>query len=380
MQIRTPRTAVAAMFVLNGGLLGIWASRIPALADKHQLTPNLLGLLLLCLAAGAITAFPVAGRLADRFGAASVTRAIAFGYTLALMALALAPSLPLLAVSLFAFGMAHGAMDVTMNVWAAEVEKAAGKPIMANFHAMFSLGAGLGAGLGFFAVRGAITVPAHFAGAGLALAALTIALATAPWNPPRSPKPTTRQSLFVFPKGPLALIGLIGLASAMGEGAVADWGAVYLNGTLGTTEAQATLGYTAFSVAIFAARLVADLAIRHFGPVRIARASGIAAIAGVLTVISAGSLATALAGFALMGLGYATLFPLAFSRAAADPDISPGRAIASVATLGYGGLLAGPPLIGFLAEVIGLRLSLGSLALFAVMIVAFAGQLAPPKT
>jgi MFS family permease len=161
---------------------------------------------------------------------------------------------------------------------------------------------------------------------------------------------------------------------------VADWGAVYLNGTLGTTEAQATLGYSAFSAAIFTARMVADIVIRRFGPARIARASGIAAIAGVLTVISANTLLTGLAGFALMGLGYATLFPLAFSRAAADPEMSPGRAIASVATLGYGGLLAGPPIIGFMAEEIGLRLALGTLAIFAAMIVIFAPHLSPPKS
>tara|TARA_R110002110_G_scaffold154154_9_gene347940 strand:+ start:1152 stop:2291 length:1140 start_codon:yes stop_codon:yes gene_type:complete len=379
MQIRTPRTAVAAMFILNGGLLGIWASRIPALAEKHQLTPDLLGLLLLGLAAGAITSFPLAGRLADRFGAAPVTRMIAVVYTIALMALALAPSLSLLAVALFAFGIAHGAMDVTMNVWAAEVEKSAGKAIMANFHAMFSLGAGLGAGLGYFAIRLAISVPAHFAAAGLALAAFSLVLATAPWASHRSAAPSDA-TLFAFPRGALAFVGLVALAAAMGEGAVADWGAVYLNGSLGTTEAQATLGYSAFSAAIFAARLVADPVIRRFGPARIARVSGLAAILGVLTVIGAETLFTALTGFALMGLGYATLFPLAFSRAAADPDISPGRAIASVATLGYGGLLAGPPMIGFLAGFTGLGPALGSLAVFAVMIVAFAGQLTLPRT
>ncbi|MCZ4339949.1 hypothetical protein O4H34_21520, partial [Shewanella colwelliana] len=85
----------------------------------------------------------------DSYGAAPVTRAIAVAYCAALIALALAPSLPLLAAALFLFGMAHGAMDVAMNTWAAEVEKAAGKPIMASFHAMFSLGAGAAAALGY---------------------------------------------------------------------------------------------------------------------------------------------------------------------------------------------------------------------------------------
>jgi MFS family permease len=374
----TPRRAVSAMFILNGGLLGIWASRIPAIAEKHALTPNLLGLLLLCLAAGAIISFPLAGRVCDRFGAARVTRLIGVAYVIALVTLGIAPSLPLLALSLFGFGVAHGAMDVTMNVWATEVEKAADRALMASFHAMFSLGAGLGAGLGYFAILHGVSVPMHFASAGLSLAAVTLAFAATPWTSAQNI--AHKASLFTFPKGALALVGLIALAAAMGEGAVADWAAVYLNGTLGLSQAQATLGYSTFSAAIFTARMLADRAINRFGPPAIARASGIAATLGIIVATTAMGLPQALIGFAMMGAGYATLFPLAFSRAAADPDISPGRAIASVATLGYGGLLAGPPLIGFLAEATSLRLALASLAAFAILIVAFAPHLRVPRS
>jgi MFS family permease len=126
--------------------------------------------------------------------------------------------------------------------------------------------------------------------------------------------------------------------------------------------------------------MLADRAINRFGPPAIARASGIAATLGIIVATTAMGLPQALIGFAMMGAGYATLFPLAFSRAAADPDISPGRAIASVATLGYGGLLAGPPLIGFLAEATSLRLALASLAAFAILIVAFAPHLRVPRS
>lgn len=376
MPLRSPRSAVIAMFILNGALLGIWASRIPAIAATHALTPNLLGLLLLCLAAGAIVSFPIAGRMVDTFGAAPVTRAIAIAYCAALILLGLAPSMPLLALALFVFGMAHGAMDVTMNVWATEVEKAAGKPIMASFHAMFSLGAGLAAALGYFAIRAGTSVPLHFVAASIALGIIALAIASAPWASPRSA--AQKGSLFAFPSGALLFVGLIAFASAMGEGAVADWGAVFLNSSLGVTEAQATLGYSAFSIAIFAMRLAADALIRRFGAIKTARSSGIIACLGVLTVVAAQNLATALSGFALMGLGYAVLFPLAFSRAASDPTMSPGRAIASVATLGYGGLLLGPPVIGFIAQASTLRLALLTLAVLALLIVAFAPHLRKP--
>jgi MFS family permease len=373
----SPRLAVVAMFILNGALLGIWASRIPAIAATHALTPNLLGLLLLCLAAGAILSFPLAGRMVDTFGAASVTRGIALAYCAALIGLACAPNLPFLALALFLFGMAHGSMDVAMNVWATEVERAADKPIMASFHAMFSLGAGLAAALGYVAIKASIGVPLHFAVASLSLGAIALAIASAPWASPRSS--TEKASLFAFPKGTLVFVGLIAFASAMGEGAVADWGAVFLNSNIGATQAQATLGYSAFSIAIFAMRLTADKLIGHFGAVKIARSSGIVAFIGVCTVVSAQNLAAALLGFGLMGFGYAVLFPLAFSRAANDASTSPGRAIASVATLGYGGLLLGPPVIGFIAQVSSLRLALLTLAALALLIIAFAPHLRKPQ-
>jgi predicted MFS family arabinose efflux permease len=264
-------------------------------------------------------------------------------------------------------------MDVAMNVWAAEVEKAHARPIMSAFHAMFSLGAGLGAALGYFAIRAGISVAAHLATASALLACITLGFALIPWQSARSD--TKGGSVFAFPKGPLIFVGLVALAAAMGEGAVADWGAIFLNGTIRTTEAQAVLGYSIFSVAIFVSRMIGDTFVRRFGPVQAARASGLAAFIGVLIVVSGNTLTQTLIGFAVMGLGYAILFPLAFSRAASDPYISPGRGIASVATLGYGGLLLGPPLIGFLAELSSLRMSFAVLALMAGMIVAFAPHL-----
>ena len=168
------------------------------------------------------------------------------------------------------------------------------------------------------------------------------------------------------------LVGLLALASGAGEGAVADWSAIYLRDTVGTGEAQATLGYAVFSVAMVAMRLVADPLVTRIGPVRMARAAGVCAAAGVLLVTLPVTLPAALAGFALMGFGYATVVPLAFSRAAADPHVPPGQAIASVATLGYGALLLAPPTIGFLSEVTSLRTALMLLAGLAALITLLA--------
>lgn len=146
------------MFILNGALFGIWASRIPAVRDRLDLTHEALGYGLLFMAAGAVCSFPVTGRLTDRFGAVALTRVIAVLYTLSLILLAMAGGFWTLAAFLFVFGAFHGSMDVAMNAWAAEVEQAYRKPVMSSFHAMWSLGAGLGALSGYGAVQMGLTV------------------------------------------------------------------------------------------------------------------------------------------------------------------------------------------------------------------------------
>ncbi len=369
--------AVTAMFALNGALYGIWASRIPAMAERHGLDKGDLGWLLLLLAAGAITAFPLAGRFADRFGAAPVTLRIAIAYTGALCLTALAPGTATLALALFIFGATHGAMDVAMNTWAGEAERYIGRPVMSSFHAMFSLGAGLGAASGFVAEQNGIGIPLHFIAVGLLVMAVCMPVATIGWASVRQTSVGTTP-LFPLPKGPLVAVGLIAFCSSMGEGAMVDWSALLLIETATVTPAKAALGYTVFSVTMVVVRLMGDQATRAFGPTPTARLAGIIATAGTVCAVFSGSYALTLTGYALMGVGYAVIMPLAFSRAAADPFLPPGTAIASVSTLGYGGLLLGPPLIGFVADATSLRMGFGILAILAALIVVLAYAVKPP--
>ena len=382
--LRTPRRAVAAMFMLNGGLYGIWASRVPAIAEIHSLSEGILGLLLLSMAAGAIVSFPLAGRLSDLFGSAWFTKRVAFVYGATLVALALAPNTWTLAVALFLFGAAHGSMDVSMNAWAGEVERMLGRPVMSSFHAMWSLGTGLGAASGYWAVRLGAEPTSHFLiGAALGLA-LTLPLGLIPWQTvPPAPKAAQgatekRASFLVIPTGALALAGIMGFCSALGEGGMADWSAIFLVQVAGTNQAVAALGFATFSVIMVTMRLLGDQVITRLGAVRAARVSGMAAALGVLLAVGFANLPAALLGFALMGFGYALIFPLIFSRAANDDHLTPGAAIAAVATFGYGGGLIGPVLIGFLAELFSLRWAFAVLAGLAFVIVLLAGSLAPP--
>ncbi|WP_171668706.1 MFS transporter [Ruegeria sp. HKCCD4884] len=361
------------MFILNGALFGIWASRIPAVRDRLGLSHEELGYGLLFMAAGAVCSFPITGRLTDRFGAVAITRVIAVLYTLSLILLAIAGGFWGLAVFLFIFGAFHGSMDVAMNAWAAEVEQAYDKPVMSSFHAMWSLGAGLGALSGYAAVQMALSVLAHFLTAGGIVVGFALTLSWVHWTSKRSEG--EQGSVFALPSGILVLVGFTALCGALGEGAVADWSAIYLRDITNATESVAALGYAVFSVTMVAFRLAGAFVITRFGPVATARFGGLCAALGVFGVVSAVAPELALAGFALMGVGYAVIMPLAFSRAASDLDVPPGQAIASVATLGYGGLLIGPPLIGFLAELFGLHLAFSVLLPLAVLIIVLAGAL-----
>ena len=377
--ILAARNAVIAMFVLNGTLFGLWASRIPTVSAKLSLDPGALGMLLLLMGGGAIAAFPLAGRWVDRHGAATTTVWVAFLHALSILGIGLAPNLTSLAVALAFFGATHGAMDVAMNSWAGAVERHLPRPMMSRFHASWSVGAGIGAASGFVAIKLGLPVLAHGALVIGVVAAISLWLAARPsrsplWAP-EPPSSAAHAPLFTLPKGPMVLVGLLAMCASLGEGAMADWGAIFLITTTGVTEASAAVGYAVFSVAMVIMRLGGDRVTHRFGPVKTARLAGTTAALGAGLAVGIATYPAALLGFALMGVGYAVIMPLAFSRATSDPVLSPGKAVASLATLGYGGLLLGPPVIGFIAQVSSLRVSFAFLLALAILMAVLAPAL-----
>ncbi len=369
--------AVAAMFLLNGGLFGVWASRIPSFVERFQISPDHLGLLLLGMATGGIASFSVAGRLSDRHGAGVITRRIAVLYMVSLSLIGPASSVLTLALAIVVFGAMQGALDVAMNAWGAEVECQLERPVMSSLHAMFSLGAGLGAASGYLAVQYGIGTGPHFLGVGLLLGVGALTVSAGRW-PSATPIGTELSGGLILPRGPLALVGLIAACASLSEGAMADWSGVFLHSVTGLSEAQSTLGYAAFSAAMFVMRLLGDPIVRRWGPSRSAQVSGAMAASGVLLAVSGGSAGVVLTGFALMGLGFANIAPLAFSRAGSDPDLPPGAAIAGVATFGYGGLLLGPVVIGWISGATSLVAGFGILAGLALVISLLGNHLKLP--
>ena len=373
---RAGRRAVGALFLINGALIGVWASRIPAITLQYDLSSAMLGVLLLILALGAVIAFPFSGFFIDRVGAGNVTRVTTAAYVLSLVLIPLAPDTIALAAALWLFGAVHGAMDVAMNGWAAKLEAGYGRPIMSSFHALFSVGTGLGAASTYFAASAGIGLFPHMLAAAVVGA---LVLAWAWWQPEgcdMTPQAKRKAPLIVLPRGQLLAIALIAFCASIGEGGNADWGGLFLIASGGASEARAALAYTAFSIAMVTVRFAGDRLIAMAGPQRVVRLSGLAAITGGLVTMLAPGLELKLLGFVGLGAGFALISPIAYSRAANDRDLPAGAGLAAVATMGYGGMLIGPVIIGALASFLGISTAFGIMILLGTGILLFSRALA----
>ncbi|MBG0816573.1 MFS transporter [Planomonospora sp. ID82291] len=373
------RRAVSFFFIVLGTVSGAWAARIPAVKTDLGLSDGRLSYGLLAMAVGLIVGMRFAGRLTDHFGSARVIVPAAVGTALAMIPPGYAPTLPALIASLFVYGLVNASLDVSMNAHGVEVERLYGRPIMSSFHGMFSIGGLLGAGIGgLFALLGL--------GAGATLAATGVPLALVSLYAgrhllPAGPRPSAQDE----PKtaeparwtGWIVLMGVVAFAGLVGEGAAVDWTSVYLFEDLHASETVAALGFAVFSVAMTAGRFAGDrLALRH-GPVRLVRVSGVIAALGLGGALLVGSIPVAIVGFALFGLGLATIVPQVFSAAGNHDPARAGQAIAQVATVGYSGLVAGPAIIGGVSELTDLPTALAVPAALAMFMAASAGALRP---
>ena len=367
--LSSPRAAVSAAFLIHATVSGTWAPRLPAIKESLGLSDGELGTALVGLAIGLVVGTRVAGAPVDRFGSRPVMRG---GFPLRAATLVLpglADSLVTLLLSLFVLGLASGALDVAMNAQGIEVERHLGRPILSGLHGLWSVGLGIGAGLAAlaaaigvdpleqFAVVAAVLVAASFAFLGGLLPAATR-------EPGESEKPhvPVRWTLV------LVLLGVIAFCSFVGEGAAADWSAVYMTQELGTSQALGALAFAAFAVTMATARFVVDPLRSRLGNVVLVRGGSLIAAAGLGSALLIHEPAAGIAGFALLGLGLAPVVPIAFSAAGDLDPRATGRLVGRVATTGYVGSVAGPVVIGWLAEATSLRLSLGLVVLLALVI------------
>ena len=350
--LRSSQLAVAGVFSLNGFTFASWVVRIPTVQEKLALSEGPLGIVLLGGVAGSVMSMPFAGWLVSRLGSRPVVATSAFLTSLALPLLALSPSLPLLVLAFVFLGITVGALNVSMNAQAVAVEKGYGRPIMSSFHAAFSFGGLAGAASGGLVASLGVGIVPHLLGVAVLTAVATLPAYRALL--PASTDVAGEGPAFARPTRTLAGLGAIAFCVLLGEGAMADWSAVYLSGPLGTGPGFAAAGYTAFSLTMATGRLIGDRLVQRLGAVTLVRSGGALAALGLGLSLTVGQPAVALAGFACAGAGFSIVFPVALSAAGRAKGAAPGPAIAAVSTAGYSGFLVGPPAIGFLAEAVGL--------------------------
>jgi predicted MFS family arabinose efflux permease len=372
---RAEWAAVGAHFLLLGYAYGNWVARIPAVADATDAGPGALGAALLAITAGAAVSMPLVGRLCARRPTRSVVPVAGLLTALTLPLPALARSPWTLAAALAAFGMAQGALDVSMNANAVAAVRRAGRPLMPAFHGMFSVGGLVGAAIGGLAAAAGIGVLEHLTAA--AAVSAVICLVAARWLPPdpaARPADPGRPHVRVRIDVLLIVLGAIGFCSALGEGAMADWSALFLHTVLRAGEGAAAAGYAAFSIAMAATRFGGAAVLARYDPGRVLTAGCALAAAGALATVLAPVAALAIVGFAAVGVGLSCAFPVLINAAGAHP-LGSGPAISVVTTVGYTGFLAGPPLIGAIAQATGLRVGLAVVAVVAAAGAVMAARL-----
>lgn len=369
---RAARVAVAAAFAINGVAGGNWVVRIPDIQDRLGLSDALLGVALLGMPLGAVVVMPLAGSWVAHGGSRIGVWVGTFGICLGVMLPGLAPNLLGLALALVLYGMANGIQDVSMNAHGVAVEKRYGRTIMSSFHAFFSIGAMVGAVIGGLVAQAGVDTRVHLISVGVILAAVTAVVMREllPAEVDASPS-AKREPVFVrIPRAVLGL-GIVGFCALLAEGAMADWTAVYLRDTLDTSPGLAAAGYAVFSLTMTAGRLSGDRLTDRLGPVWIVEAGGVLSAAGVALALLLANPYSALLGFGLTGLGLSIIVPVVFSSAGRSASIAPSRAISAVTTTGYLGFMAGPPLIGFVSHLVGLR---SALVIVVVLSLVMAGM------
>jgi predicted MFS family arabinose efflux permease len=389
-RLRRAALATAVVFAVSGFLLASWVSRLPATRDRLGASAAELGLVLLAPGVGSLLSMPFSGRWCRRFGSRRVVGAATVAACAVLAALAAVPNLVTLGLGLFVWGSFYGSWDVAMNVHGSAVEQRAGREWMPRYHACWSVGGIAGAGFGALAAHAGSPLALHFTVVAVVCAALVaLALrsfiedrveaveaagstpgASDPDPPLPAPEPSGPGRRRVL-TGRLLLVGVVTLCATTLEGAAADWLALFLTDERAATASLAAAGYAVFAVAMAAGRFSGTAVAERLGRDGAVRAGGLVSLAGVLLTVLGPGLAGAYAGAALWALGVCLVFPAAVSAGGETPD-RPADAIAAVTTIGYGGFLVGPPLIGLLADQVGLGRALLVLCLLAGGIVALA--------
>jgi MFS family permease len=368
-------------FLVHAATFATWAPRIPSIKQGLGLDHDDLGIALGGLAVGLLVGTRLTGRMEKRGRTGLAIRILVPAQSAALIAPAYAIDLLTLTIALAFLGLLGGMLDVAMNAHAVAVERLYRRPIMSGFHGAWSIGSMVGSAIAALVAREGVDVRLHFIVAGVVVAVLSAPFLVGLLKPDREAAITGHDVASPQAARPPAallvviMMAVMGFGSFLGEGAIADWSAVYLNENLGASVALAALGLSVFSGAMAASRLVADRIGTRFGPVVVARAGAAISAVGYVVFLLSPSSVLALVGFALAGFGLGPAVPVVFSAAGNTRTKRRSSVLGPVVSAGYVGAVVGPVVIGAVAQHVGLAWALTIPLAFVVLIIVAAGLL-----
>lgn len=363
------QNATRLAFFIAGLAMATWAPLVPFAKTRIGIDDGSLGLLLLCIGVGSIMAMPLTGLLTGKFGCRRVILLAGIALCIDLPLLVLMDSTLGMALALLLFGAAMGMIDVAMNIQAVVVERASNRAMMSGFHGFFSVGGIAGAGgvsallwLGLGPLQATL----------IAVVAILALLLIASKNLLRESGGDKEGPMFVLPRGWVMFIGLLCFIMFLAEGSMLDWSALYLTTMRGMDHNQAGLGYALFSIAMTIGRLNGDRVVNAMGRYQVLLLGSLCAAIGLALAITIDSAIASLIGFMLVGVGASNVVPILFSAAGNQRVMPANLAIASVTTVGYAGILAGPAVIGLIAQISSLTFALACVAALLLIVTASA--------
>lgn len=356
---KTHRLAVACFFFVAGICFASWASRIPDISKTLGLSEGALGAVLFALPIGSMCSLPLSGWLVAKLGSRKVATISSLIYPTVLMCLGFCNTVPLLVVTLFFFGLFGNMMNISVNTQAVGVEALYGRSIMATFHGVWSLAGFSGAAVGTIMIAWGIDPNQHF----IAIAGLMMTIALyAQQFILHSDNSHPDQPIFAKPDTNLFKLGLIAFCCMAAEGTMFDWSGIYFQKVVNAPKDITTLGYAAFMSTMAGGRFLGDKLVTRFGRKNMLQWSGFVIAIGLLIAVIFPHLVPATIGFLLVGIGVSSVVPVVYSEAGKSTTMSAGVALAAVSSIGFLGFLIGPPLIGFVAELLGLQWSFALIA------------------
>ena len=371
-KLRSARRGVNVVFFVYGAVLATWVSRIPLIKQELGLDTAELSLALLGSPVGLILAMQFVSSLVERWTSAIVTRWAVVAACVAMILPALAWNLGSLAVALLLLGFSLGSLDIAMNTQGVAIERGYARPIMSGIHGMYSVGVLVGAVVGAAAAHADVDPLVHFAVAALVLSVAGVwgsfALLGEEADAPASHEDARDVPLRLLRHPRLIALGVIAFCCLFAEGAVDDWSGVYLHEEQGASLGLAPLAAAACGLGMAIGRFGGDAVIARLGRQVTLTWAALVAGAGMTLAVLAPDPGIAIAAYGILGLGVATIVPIAFTLAGNAPGIPPAWAISRVTTLGYAGLFSSPPVIGFVAQATSLTVALAIPAVLLLLV------------